>query len=421
MSDQVDLTTQVQNTILAELGLSSVELWRRGGEMRPHVQERCKAILSDTKPDLPDEKRVQMCERVVAELLGYGPLEPLLADGAVDEIMVNGPKAIYVEREGRLVKTDTSFRNDEHLLSIIRRIVEPTGLRVDEAKPMIDARLSDGTRVNAVIPPIAVTGPALTLRRFSREPITVEQMIEWGVVSEDAITFLRACVLGRINLVVAGSTGSGKTTFLRRVIDMIPQEERIVLIQAIDEMMIERKRLVKLEGRPADIEGKWEITTRDLVINSANMRPDRIVVGEVRGDEALDVLQLMNRGHEGSMFSIHATNPRDVLERLERLVLTANPSLPVLSIRQQMASAIDLIVFLERVSDGSRKVVSVTEVQGLEGNTIVMQDIFLFEQTGFVHGRVIGRLRATGLMPQFFTRLTGQGIDLSAELFAVKP
>ena len=421
MSDQVDLITQVQNKILAELGLSSVELWRRGDEMRSHVQERCKAILSDTKPDLPDERRAQMCEQVVAELLGYGPLESLLADGAVDEIMVNGPKAIYVEREGRLVKTAASFRNDEHLLSIIRRIVEPTGLHLDEATPMIDARLSDGSRVNAVIPPIAVTGPALTLRRFSREPITVEQMIEWGVVSEDAITFLRACVVGRINLVVAGSTGSGKTTFLRRVIDMIPQEERIVLIQAIDEMMIERKRLVKLEGRPADIEGKWEITTRDLVNNSRNMRPDRIIVGEVQGDEALDVLQLMNRGHEGSMFSIHAANPRDVLERLERFVLTANPSLPVLSIRQQMASAVDLIVFLERVRDGSRKVVGVTEVQGLEGNTIVMQDIFLFEQTGLIHGRVIGRLRATGLIPRFFSRFAERGIDLPVELFALKP
>jgi pilus assembly protein CpaF len=336
----------------------------------------------------------------------------------VTEIMVNGPQTIYVEREGKLIKTEASFRNDEHLLSIIRRIAEPLGRNVDESTPMFDARLPDGSRVNAVIPPISVTGPTLTLRKFLRQPLTVEKMIEFGTVSEEIVTFLRACVLGRLNIAVAGGTGSGKTTFLRRVIDMIPQGERIVLIQNADEMLLDRKRLVKLESRPANVEGKGEVTIRDLVINSRSMRPDRVVVGEVRSNEALDVIQLMNTGHDGSMFSIHATSPRDVLSRLETLVLMANPSLPILSIRQQMGSAINLIVCLERMRDGSRKVVNVTEVMGMKGDVIVMQDIFAFEQTGFVQGRVSGRQRAAGVVPQFFNRFRELGIDLPIELFA---
>jgi pilus assembly protein CpaF len=349
------------------------------------------------------------------------PLEPWLRDPEVFEIMVNGFEHIYLERSGRLVRVPTPFRDNDHVLEVMRAIVEPCGRRIDESSPMVDARLPSGARVNAVIPPIAVTGPALTIRKFGTTLITLEDMIRFGALSQEIVTFLRACVRGRLNIAVTGGTGSGKTAMLAGLMEMIPDGERIVFVQNADEMPgLSRKRLVKLESRPPNLEGKGEITIRDLVINSMNMRPDRIVIGEVRGFEALDVFRALNTGHDGSMFTAHATTPRDVLARLETLVLMANPSLPVLNIRQQMAAAIHLIVCLERLRDGSRKVVNVTEVLGIEGNVIVMQDIFALKELGAVEGEPQYGHTATGTVPKFYSRFRELGIDLPIDLFAPK-
>jgi pilus assembly protein CpaF len=348
------------------------------------------------------------------------PLEPWLNDPDVLEIMVNGYDSVYVERSGRLEKVPTPFRDDEHVLEVINAIVTPLGRRVDESTPMVDARLSDGSRVNAVIPPISLTGPTLTIRNFLAEKVTIEDIIRFESMSEDMIAFLQACVRGRLNIVVAGGTGSGKTTVLNRIVEMIPDNERIILVQNADEMQISKKRLVKLESRPPNIEGKGEVTIRDLVINSLRMRPDRIIVGEVRWAEAIDVLQAMNTGHDGTMFSIHASSPRDALTRLETMVLMANPSLPLLKIRQQIASAVDLITYQERLHDGSRKMLHVTEVLGLEGDALALQDIFEYRQIGFKEGRVTGHHTATGVVPKFFNRFREWGIELPISLFTPK-
>ncbi|MBN1936923.1 MAG: CpaF family protein [Anaerolineae bacterium] len=348
----------------------------------------------------------------------WGPLEPLIANPEIIEIMVNGPHAVFIEREGQLVKTDVTFKSDEQLLSVIQRMVEPLGCRVDEATPMVDARLADGIRINAIIPPVAVTGPALTIRKFVRTPLTLEKMLEYGVLSEDMAAFLRTCVAGRLNIVLAGGAGSGKTTFLSRVVDMIPEGERIVLIQDADEIQTDRKRVVKLESRPPNIAGKGGITLRDLIANSRNMRPDRVIVGEVRSEEAQEILDMMNTGHDGSILTLHAANARDVLGRLEMMMLLANPSLPVRAIREQIASALSLIVCMERVRDGTRKVMNMTEVLGMEGDVIVLQELFAFRETGLSEGRVQGYHTATGIIPRFFSRFREMSIDLPVELFA---
>jgi pilus assembly protein CpaF len=333
--------------------------------------------------------------------------------------MVNGPKNVYVEQRGRLSRSTVVFENEDHVLRVLDRIVSPLGRRIDEASPYVDARLADGSRVNAIIRPLALCGPTITIRKFSKKPFTVEDLIRFGTLTKEIAEFLAACVVSRLNMIVSGGTGSGKTTTLNVLSSFIPNDERIVTIENAAELQLRQEHVVTLESRPPNIEGKGEVTIRDLVINSLRMRPDRIVVGECRGGEALDMLQAMNTGHDGSLTTAHANSPRDCLARLETMVLMAGMDLPSRAIREQIAAAIDLITQQERLRDGSRKVVKVTEVQGMEGDIITMSDIFEFEQTGIEAGRVIGRIRPTGLRPKFIDRIESSGIHLPPSVFGI--
>jgi pilus assembly protein CpaF len=349
----------------------------------------------------------------------FGPLEPLLMDDTVREIMVDGPNKVYVERHGNLEDAPIHFRDDEHLMEVIHRIVEPMGRRLDESQPYVDARLADGSRLNVVIPPISLIGPAMTIRKFAREPLSTENLIRFGSWSEDLVEFLRACVLSRANIVVAGGTASGKTTIMNTIAGMIPADERIVTVENAAELQLPEtlKYVVSLESRPPNIEGRGEVTIRDLVLNSLRMRPDRIILGECRGPEVLDLLQAMNTGHDGTMFTIHANSPRDVLARLELRATAANPSMPLLNVRQQIASAIDLITYQERMQDGTRKILKVTDVVGMQGDVILLQDIFEFRQTGVKDGRITGTFTASGHIPSFLNRIRAAGVDLPLGLF----
>jgi len=340
-----------------------------------------------------------------------------LQDSTVTEVMVNGPQNIYVERRGKIEKTSLFFDSDEHLLHIIERIVAPLGRRVDESSPMVDARLPDGSRVNVTIPPISLVGPVLTVRKFSKVPYTAEDLRTFGTVTAEFITFAQACVEARLNIIISGGTGSGKTTLLNVLSAFIPSNERIITIEDAAELQLKQEHVVTLEARPANIEGKGRITIRDLLINALRMRPDRIVVGEVRGGEALDMLQAMNTGHDGSLSTLHANSARDALRRLETMVLMAGMDLPLRAIREQAASALDCIIQLERLRDGTRRVVQVSEVQGMEGDVIVMQDVLKFEQTGIKDGRILGRLQPTGIRPKFTEKLDRAGIHLPPQLF----
>jgi pilus assembly protein CpaF len=333
--------------------------------------------------------------------------------------MVNGPDLVYVERNGKLIKTDVAFRDNEHVMQIIDRIVQPLGRRIDESSPYVHARLTDGSRVNAIIPPLCLNGPTITIRKFFVIPLTVEQLIEGGTITLEGMEFLKACVIGRVNIVVSGGTGSGKTTFLNVLSAYIPAEERIVTIENAAELRLRQEHVVTLEARPPNVEGAGEVTIRDLVINSLRMRPDRIIVGECRAGEALDMLQAMNTGHEGSLTTAHSNSPRDTIARLETMFLMAGMDMPVRAIREQIASAIDLVVHTERFRDGSRKVTAITEVQGMEGDVIVMQDIFRFEQTDIEGGKVIGRLKPTGVRPRFMDQIEAAGIRLPASIFGL--
>jgi pilus assembly protein CpaF len=391
----------------------------RTGEVRATIKGMYDAILQEESIILGRKERDSLFDQIVAEILGLGPLDPLLADDAISEIMVNGPKKIFVERQGRIHRVNLAFESDEHLMRIIERIVAPMGRRIDESSPTVDARLKDGSRVNAVIPPISLNGPTLTIRKFFKTPLTIEDLIRFGSITEESVEFLRAAVIAAINVVISGGTGTGKTTFLNVLSSYIPSDERIITIENAAELQLRQEHVVTLESRPPNVEGKGEVSIRDLVINSLRMRPDRIVVGECRGGEALDMLQAMNTGHEGSMTTLHANNTRDALARLETMVLMAGMELPHRAIREQVASAIDMIVQLERLRDGSRRVVSVTEVQGMEGDVITTADIFKFEQTGFEEGRVIGRLRPTGIRPKFMDRIEQAGIHLPPSIFGV--
>jgi pilus assembly protein CpaF len=333
--------------------------------------------------------------------------------------MVNGPRNVYVERAGKIERVKTHFEDDEHVMRIIDRIVSPLGRRVDESSPTVDARLPDGSRVNAVIPPISLVGPVLTIRKFSKTPLTVENLIEYGSITPECVEFLKACVYARLNVVISGGTGSGKTTLLNILSGFIPNDERIVTIENAAELQLRQEHVVTLESRPPNIEGRGEVSIRDLVINCLRMRPDRIVVGECRGGEALDMLQAMNTGHDGSLTTAHSNNPRDTLARLETMVLMAGMELPVRAIREQIAAAVDLIVHQSRFRDGTRKVTHVTEVQGMEGDVIVLADIFGFEQTGFEEGKVVGRLRPTGIRPKFLDKLEAHNVHLPPTIFGV--
>jgi pilus assembly protein CpaF len=412
-----DLKTRVQNKLLAELD-PSMDITRTE-EVRRTIVDLFEQILNEESIILSRPERQRLLEQISAEILGFGPLQPLLEDDTITEIMVNGPKNIYVERKGKIIRVPITFENNDHVLRVIDRIVAPLGRRIDESSPYVDARLPDGSRVNAVIPPISLVGPTLTIRKFAKNPITVEQLIQFGTVTPEAIEFLKACVISRLNIVVAGGTGSGKTTLLNILSGFIPNDERILTIENAAELQLRQEHVVTLESRPANIEGRGEITIRDLVINSLRMRPERIIVGECRGAEALDMLQAMNTGHDGSMTTAHANTPRDTLARMETMTLMAGMDLPVRAIREQIAAAVDLIVQQERMRDGSRKIINITEINGMEGDVITLTDLFVFEQSGFENGRVIGRLRPTGLRPKFMDKIEDSGIHLPASVFGV--
>lgn len=412
-----DLKTRVQNKLLS--GLDPTMDVSKVGEVRRTIQELFEQILNEENIVLSRPERARLFEQIAAEILGLGPIEPLLADDSITEIMVNGPKNIYVERGGKIFRVPMSFENNDHVMRIIERIVSPLGRRIDESSPYVDARLQDGSRVNAVIPPISLIGPVITIRKFSKKPISIEKMVEYGSITPEAVEFLKACVKSRLNIVISGGTGSGKTTLLNVLSGFIPSDERIVTIENAAELQLRQEHVITLESRPPNIEGKGEVSIRQLVVNALRMRPDRIVVGEIRDEAALDMLQAMNTGHDGSMTTAHSNSPRDTLSRIETMTLMAGMDLPVRAIREQISSAIDLVVHQERMRDGSRKVVYLSEVTGMEGEVITMTDIFAFEQTGYENEKIIGRLRPSGLRPKFMEKIEAAGISLPASVFGV--
>lgn len=412
-----DLKTRVQNRLLAELD-PSMDITKTE-DVRKTIQELFEQILSEENIVLSRPERARLFEQISAEILGLGPLQPLLEDESVTEIMVNGAKNIYIERKGKIHRVPVTFESNDHVMRIIDRIVAPLGRRIDESSPYVDARLADGSRVNAVIPPISLVGPALTIRKFFKIPLTIEQLVQFGTLTPEALQFLKACVESRLNIVISGGTGSGKTTLLNILSGFIPGDERIITIENAAELQLRQEHVVTLESRPPNIEGRGEITIRQLVINALRMRPDRIIVGEIRDDAALDMLQAMNTGHDGSMTTLHSNSPRDTLSRLETMVLMAGMELPVRAIREQVTSAIDMVIHQERMRDGSRKVTNITEVTGMEGDVITTTDIFIFEQTGFENGKVLGRLRPTGLRPKFMEKIEASGIHMPPSIFGV--
>lgn len=412
-----DLKTRVQNKLLSSIdpGMDVT----RVNEVRKTIQELFEQILNEENIVLSRPERARLFEQIAAEILGLGPLQPLLEDESITEIMVNGAKNIYVERMGKIFRVPFSFESNEHVVRIIDRIVSPLGRRVDESSPYVDARLKDGSRVNVIIPPISLVGPVITIRKFAKKPITIEQMISFGTLTEEAVEFLRACVKSRLNIVISGGTGSGKTTLLNVLSGFIPADERIVTIENAAELQLRQDHVITLESRPPNIEGRGEVTIRQLVVNALRMRPDRIIVGEIRDEAALDMLQAMNTGHDGSMTTLHSNGPRDTLSRLETMVLMAGMDLPVRAIREQVSSAIDLVVHQERMRDGSRKVVNISEISGMEGDIITMTDIFIFEQHGYENNKVVGRLRPTGLRPKFMEKIEMSGIHLPSSIFGI--
>ncbi len=376
------------------------------------------SILERDAGFLPYSERQVIATEITDEVLGFGPLEPLLNDDEITEVMVNGPRQVYVERKGKLQRSEVVFRDDEHVMHIIDKIVSPIGRRIDESQPMVDARLPDGSRVNAIIPPLSIKGPSITIRKFSKVPYTINDLVRFGTLSSQMSRFLEATVKARLNIFISGGTGSGKTTLLNVLASFIPGDERIVTVEDAAELQLNQDHVLSLETRAANIEGKGAITIRDLVRNCLRMRPDRIVVGEVRAGEALDMLQAMNTGHDGSLTTGHANSPRDMMARVETMVLMAGMDLPVRAIRQQITSAIDLVVQQSRLRDGTRVITHITEVLGMEGDTIQMQDIFIFDQKGVDNqGKIIGRHNGTGILPKFLTRMETEGIVLPPEIF----
>ena len=412
-----DLKNRVQNKLLSNLE-PGMDI-SKTAEVRRTIQDLFEQILAEENIVLGRQERARLFESIVAEILGFGPLQPLLEDETITEIMVNGAKNVYIERKGKIFRVPVSFESNEHVMRIISRIVDPMGRRIDESSPYVDARLPDGSRVNAVIPPISLVGPVLTIRKFSKTPITIEQMIGFGSITAEAVEFLRAAVSSRLNVVISGGTGSGKTTLLNVLSGFIPNDERIITIENAAELQLRQEHVVTLESRPENIEGKGEVTIRQLVTNALRMRPDRIVVGEIRDEAALDMLQAMNTGHDGSMTTLHSNSPRDTLARLETMVLMAGMDLPIRAVREQVSSAIHIIVHQERLRDGTRKIVNITEVAGMEGEIITLTDIFVFEQTGIEAGKINGRLRPTGLRPKFMDKIEASGIHLSPSIFGV--
>jgi pilus assembly protein CpaF len=413
----LDLKTRVQNRLFAELD-PSMDI-TKVNEVRTTILELFEQVLAEENTVLSRPEKHRLFEQIVAEILGFGPLQPLLEDDTITEVMVNGAKNIYIERGGKIHRVPMTFESDDHVMRIIERIVSPLGRRIDESSPYVDARLPDGSRVNAVIPPISLVGPIITIRKFARNPITIDQLVQFGTITPEALQFLKACVESRLNVVISGGTGSGKTTLLNILSQFIPSDERVVTIENAAELQLRQEHVVTLESRPPNIEGRGEVTIRQLVINALRMRPDRIIVGEIRDEAALDMLQAMNTGHDGSMTTAHSNSPRDTLARLETMTMMAGMELPARAIREQISSAIDLVVHQERMRDGTRKVVNITEVSGMEGEVITMTDLFLFEQSGYEEGKVVGRLRPTGLRPKFMEKIEAAGIHLPPSIFGI--
>lgn len=413
----VDLKSRVQNKLLMELD-PSMDI-SRTAEVRKTIEDLYETILAEEGIVLSRAERKRLFDQIVSEILGLGPLELLLSDESITEIMVNGPKNIYIERKGKLERVPINFENNDHVARIIDRIMAPLGRRIDESHPYEDARLQDGSRVNAVVPPISLVGPCLTIRKFFKTPITIEKLIEFGAITPEAVEFMRAAVIARLNIVVAGGTGSGKTTFLNVLSGFIPSDERILTIENAAELQLRQEHVVTLESRPPNIEGRGEVTIQKLVVNALRMRPDRIVVGEIRDEAALDMLQAMNTGHDGSMTTCHANSARDTLSRLETMCLMAGMDLPVRAIREQVSSAVNIICHLGRLRDGSRKVMQISEIQGMEGDVITMTDLFIFEQSGIEKNKIIGRLRPTGLRPKCMDQIEDAGISLPPSVFGI--
>jgi pilus assembly protein CpaF len=413
-----ELKRQIHAKLVERLDLSRVKDLA-GDTMRRDIRRAIEHLCDTENPLLNRIEREKLIEEILDETLGFGPLEPLLKDPTVSEIMVNGPKKVYVERRGKLEKTEVGFRDNDHLLQIIDRIVSKVGRRVDETSPLCDARLPDGSRVNAVIQPISLDGPSLSIRRFGTNPLKLEDLLNYKAFTPEMAMLMEGAIKARLNVLISGGTGSGKTTLLNTLSAFIPGDERLVTIEDAAELQLQQDHVVRLETRPPNIEGKGSITTRDLVRNSLRMRPDRIIVGECRGAEALDMLQAMNTGHSGSMTTLHANSPRDALSRLETMIMMAGTELPVKAMRQQISSAIDLIIQISRLQGGPRKMVSITEVMNMEQDIIIMQEVFRFRQGGVdQNGRAYGQFEATGVRPTFVPRLEQKGIKLPSNMFA---
>jgi len=384
------------------------------------ISDIIERFLEDEGTFITKLEKQKLISEIIDETIGFGPINQFIHDPSVSEIMVNGPDKVYLEKKGKLVLSDVTFKDDQHVMRVIEKIVAPLGRRIDESSPMVDARLPNGSRVNVIIPPLSLNGPTITIRKFSEKPYTVKDLINFGTITPDVAILLKACVEARLNIVVSGGTGSGKTTTLNVISSFIPEDERIVTIEDAAELQLIQDHVIKLETRPPNIEGKGAITIRDLVRNSLRMRPDRIIVGEVRSGEALDMLQAMNTGHDGSLTTGHANSPRDMLARLETMVLMAGMELPIKAIREQVASAIDLIVQQSRLKDGSRRITHITEIIGMEGEVITMQDIFLFKQhSRDEKGRITGEMVPTGIKPKFIEKLEDAGVKLPNDIFRI--
>jgi pilus assembly protein CpaF len=415
-----DLKTRVHGEIIARLGPRLFAAEKSDSDLQVAVREAVTEVLALEKTPLSRQEREEVIAQIVDDILGYGPLEPFLRDDSVTEIMVNDHQTIYVERGGKITRTNTRFVDEQHLLRIIDKIISRIGRRVDESSPYVDARLPDGSRVNAIIPPLAVRGPSLTIRKFRRDPFTMADLVKFGTLAPRAADFLEACVRGKLNILISGGTGSGKTTTLNVLSAAIPHDERIITVEDAAELQLKQDHVVTLETRPPNIEGKGQVTIRDLVRNTLRMRPDRIIVGECRGAEAVDMLQAMNTGHDGSLTTIHANNPRDALARTETLVLTAGVELPLKAIRDQISSAFDLIVQVSRLVDGTRRITHITEVLRMEGDVVTLQDIFHAkpaENPAETGGRLLGPLACTGIKPQFLDKLASNAVILPPGFF----
>ena len=415
-----DLRQKMHQFVISELGPILYDQRISEADLRKQVEEQLHKALGQERLALTSQERQEVVQSVFDDVLGYGPIDMLLRDPAINEVMVNGPDHVYVERNGKIVLTDVHFVDEAHVRRIIDKIVSQIGRRVDEATPMVDARLPDGSRVNVIVHPLAIGGPFMTIRRFAADPYQVHDLVSFGTITEQVANFIDACVRGRLNVVVSGGTGTGKTTMLNVLSSFIPPDERIVTIEDAKELQLQQPHVLCCEARPSNIEGKGEVTIRDLVRNSLRMRPDRIVVGEVRGGEAIDMLQAMNTGHDGSITTVHSNSPRDTLSRVETMSLMAGMDLPVRVIREQMSSALDLVVHLTRLRDGTRRVTHVSEVMGMEGDVIVLQDLYLFDYGMGMDedGKFLGRLKSTGIRPHCTERLANNGISLDSSLFA---